>query len=119
MSIFEQVKNWTKDLSSHIPGLNGEYKNISIEDLATIILMHPHTHIEQKNYLNLVYNECTLKIDEYLLYLETKGEHHKHILECTITENGNIISSYHSYKDKKRKLKVPEKILNLKNMELH
>ncbi len=118
-SFLENVKNWTKSkteqLTQQLHNMT-ERKSITIEDLATILLLHPETQIKTKQYLNIMYHECTLVLDGFEYYLETRGENHDHILEITVKENGEIMSSFHSYRDKKRKITVPEQITTLKSL---
>ncbi len=121
-SFLDNIKNWTRDKTEHVKETIHNLTtttSISIDDLATIILLHPHTQYKKKEYLGLIFNECTLSIDTYEYYLETKGDKHEHILELTVKEGNEVLSSYHSYKDKKHKMKVPESIMKINDIQIH
>ncbi|MCP8615724.1 hypothetical protein [Salirhabdus salicampi] len=86
---------------------------VTVSDLATLILLHPETKITRSEYLSLVFHDCWLVVDDYKLYLETKGGRHEKVLQCKIIHDGKVISSFHSYSSKSKlrdKIKIPDGI---------
>jgi hypothetical protein len=124
-TLIQNFKSWTKD-KGILPKKWKEFfsnvaasERMSVYDLASIIILHPDTYKDQKEYLDITYTTFYLKVDQYVFQLETKGKNNEHILECKVIHNGSLYSSYHSYKDKKEKVMIPEEFLNFKIENIH
>lgn len=103
-SFVDNLRDWTNKATDKFAVPIKETLNklvntssITISDLATVILFHPDTKIEQNKYLDLVFNACHLSIGNSYLYLETKGYNHEHILECKVFRENRLLYQYKSY----------------------
>jgi hypothetical protein len=88
---------------------------LSVNDLATLIMLHPESNRQRKEYLGLVFHFYRLKIGDVKLYLETKGNDSHYILECKIQDDQGVVSHYRSYERKSpdAPLKVPARLKHL------
>ncbi|MRG85646.1 hypothetical protein [Salinibacillus xinjiangensis] len=116
-SFFENIVKWAKSKTGELgENVKNTLQNmnvgnsISIQDLASIILLHPNTQVEQTEYLRLLFNDCYLKLEDVEVFLETKGQKHQQILSLKIIKQGETLTSYKSYEAKNDKVKVPNSV---------
>ncbi|MBB6454747.1 hypothetical protein HNQ94_003236 [Salirhabdus euzebyi] len=104
-----KANKWTDNIKERIDKI-AHSTNVTVNDVATLILLHPDTNKKENKYLGLVFHDCYLQIDNTRFYLETKGKIHPYVLTCKIWKNGELYSSYHSYKDKGGKINIPDSL---------
>ncbi|RXZ00096.1 hypothetical protein [Fictibacillus sp. S7] len=87
--------------------------SMSVNDLATFIMLHPETVKKRRELLGLTFATYTLKMGETDLILEAKENSLPKVLECLVINKNKVISHYRSY-DKKNKtiMAVPDDIKN-------
>jgi hypothetical protein len=111
------VLDWTQTKGKQIPngikGIVDKFKtkpSLSVNDLATVIMLHPDTEIKQNEWLGLTFHFYRLQIGKFTFCLETKGKEKDYILLCKVLDENGIISEYTSYDEEmslRDRMKVP------------
>ncbi|SET98315.1 hypothetical protein SAMN05421676_11323 [Salinibacillus kushneri] len=105
----KKTGKWAETVKAALQRMQGT-EHITIHDLATVLLLHPETQIKQEEYLNLIFNDCYLKLNKFEVYLETKGKKHQQILGCRIMKQGQPLIHYQSYRAKDDKIALPSEV---------
>ncbi|MDN4524480.1 hypothetical protein [Fictibacillus fluitans] len=116
----QQAVSWTEQrLGQASEGFREIFNKIkqessmSVDDLATFIMLHPETIKNRRELLGLTFATYRLKMGETDLVLEAKENSMPNILECMVMERNQVVSHYRSYDKKNKKIMaVPDDIKN-------
>ncbi|GAA0493584.1 hypothetical protein GCM10008986_20070 [Salinibacillus aidingensis] len=105
----QKTGKWAETIKVTLQKVEGT-EHITIRDLAVMILHHPETVRKPNEYLNLTFNDCYLKLNDFDIYLETKGKKHEQILTCRISQRGETLTHYQSFRAKDDIIALPSEM---------